>query len=162
MIFLCLCKLFFVARQSTKWQKRRDGLMCPALQFHRSIHQIHGSNTTPRQRATNLLALRRGSLRHVAAIVIIWLREIMPGIASATGLLEARIRPTYRPKPKVFIENSQSISQVNKQVINKHFDFVFIKHFYFSFVGENECLYFQFQKGVYIVITSFYNFLQKI
>ncbi|KAK9297265.1 hypothetical protein QLX08_008990 [Tetragonisca angustula] len=24
----------------------------------------------------------------------------MPGIASATGLLEARIRPTYRPKPK--------------------------------------------------------------
>lgn len=31
----------------------------------------------------------------------------MSGIASATGLLEARIRPTYRPKPKVFIEENR-------------------------------------------------------
>lgn len=45
----------------------------------------------------------------------------MPGIASATGLLEARIRPTYRPKSKVFIEKNLVINQrINYNEIIQH------------------------------------------
>lgn len=54
-------------------------------------------------------------IREVRCTVVTAFDEIMPGIASATGLMVARIRPVTRPKAKVFLE--ASVRQIERIIV---------------------------------------------